>query len=299
MTWLKQLLDTFDHEQLSTIFSSILYRMPIIVLGNDNYLCNATVDNIVHLVPHRQKSVFWSDFISKEEAELLLEDERIDPKNNRVVLVGYSSNAIQAINRFDDFKGWVLSFVPKSDRDLNIVFENLSKNGNAFLVIYLNESGNRLKIYSEKEHSNSKITQDILNKVIVSTKNSITKIARIVAKKNTKDSPIPLLEGFLEFTEETEYIQQDVFEKEIMEFVHATRRALILFTRIKLMKELKIDIKLDLQTLMSAIDFDKIYVNDVLAFLQAEYDYDYSYCLNNSRISRIGDQVDSLWGIKA
>jgi hypothetical protein len=63
------------------------------------------------------------------------------------------------------------------------------------------------------------------------------------------------------------------------------------------MGEFGTQIKIDSQTLMEAIGIDKTYVKDLLAFLVAEYNDDFSFVLDNSRVSRFGDQVDSLWGI--
>ncbi len=279
------------------MFSAVLYRYPILVLSQNSQESNNIVDDLFHLVPHRERAVFWSDFVTENELRLLFEEEKTDLRNSRIMVISYAANTFQAITQFSKFKSWIMAFVPKSNLDLSTVFEKLYNSGLPFLSIQLINSENRMRMYARDQNIVTKLTQDILTKVTTTTKQSITKIARILAKKKLREHNLPDLEGFLEFNEETEYIQKDVFEKEIMDFVHAARRAFILFNRIKLMEEFGVQLKLDSQTLMDSIGFDKTYVKDLLAFLKAEYDGDYGYILDNSRISRLGDQVDSLWGI--
>jgi hypothetical protein len=297
MTWLQTLLSAFNHEELSLIFSAALYRYPILIIGDTSDDSNNIADNISQLVYHRHRAVFWSDFISEEELHLLLEEESTDPRNNRVVVLSYAANTFQAITQFQHFKSWIMAFVPKSNLDLSTVFEKIYRSGLPFLSIQLMKPKNKMRMYARDQNIITKLTRDILSKVTTHTKQSITKLARIISKKKVKSIDLPELDGFLEFNEETEYIQKDVFEKELMDFVHAARRAFILFNRIRVMAELGTQIKIDSQTLMEAIGFDKTYVKDLLTFLIAEYDDDFSFILDNSRVSRFGDQVDSLWGI--
>jgi hypothetical protein len=228
---------------------------------------------------------------------MLLDEETTDPQSNRIVVLSYAANTFQAITQFQNFKSWIMSFVPKSNLDLSTVFEKIYRSGLPFLSIQLLQSKNKMRMYARDQNIITKLTGDILTKITTNTKQSITKIARIVSKKKIKSLDLPELDGFLEFSEETEHIQKDVFDKELMDFVHAARRAFILFNRIRVMGEFGAQLKIDSQTLMEAIGFDKTYVKDLLAFLTAEYNDDFSYVLDNSRVSRFGDQVDSLWGI--
>jgi len=297
MTWLSELLEIFSQEELATIFSAALYRYPILVLADNSHDTDSIVDKVSHLVSHRQRMIFWSDFISKDELTLLFEEEKIDPQNNRIIVLSYAANTFQAFTQFSDFKSWIVGFVPKSNLDLNMVFEKLYRNGLPFLVIQNTDSQIKMRIYTHDQAIVAKLTGDILSKVTSTTKHSITKIARIIAKKKVKDETLPDLDGFLEFNAETEYIQKDVFEKELMSFIHAARRAFILFNRIRIMDGLGVKIKIDTQTLMDAIEFDKSYIKDLLAFLFAEHGSDFTCILDNSRIGRLGDQIDSLWGI--
>ena len=186
MTWLQTLLNAFNHEELSLIFSAALYRYPILIIGDNSDSSNRLADNICQLVHHRHRAIFWTDFVSENELNMLLGEEQTDPRSDRIVVLSYAANTFQAITQFQNFKSWIMSFVPKSNLDLSTVFEKIYRSGIPFLSIQLMRPRNKMRMYARDQNIVTKLTRNILNKVTTNTKQSITKIARIISKKKVK-----------------------------------------------------------------------------------------------------------------
>ena len=283
-SWLATTIKGLGKSGFNQLLNALLLRIPIVILGDQEREANLFIVNLAKMVPHRQQVIFWSDFVTAQEAQALFENEQQNHENKRVIILCNSNVVCQAIQKMTNYKAWAMAFIPKSKDEINQVFDKLQSTSTTFLVVSLTGRRYRVQVYGDPAtNSKFKFENRIVNKVIEEANISITRLSRLIKKKVGKNSlSKQLLSSVVNFETETSMIQQDLYEKEISEFVHAARRAFALLTRLKLVQEFGLQVKIDSQTLLNTIDYDQVDPAKLLQFIHAEYSEDFSNCLGNT-----------------
>ncbi|MHA1713032.1 MAG: hypothetical protein ACTSW4_03160 [Candidatus Ranarchaeia archaeon] len=300
-SWLADTIKGLGKKGFSQLLNAVLLRIPVVVMGPQERAVNLFIVNLAKLVPHREQVIFWTDFVTAQEAEQLFEDEKQSHENKRVIILCNSNVLRQALQKMSRFQSWVIAFKPKTKEEISTLLAKLHSSSKSFLIVSLLSDKPKVQVYGEKTATTSfKLENKIISNVIENANASITRLSRLITKKIGKNGiSKQLLSSVINFDAETAMIQQDLYEKEISEFVHAARRAFALLTRIKLVHEFGLKIRIDSQTLLDTINYDKGDPAKLLQFIQAEYGDDFSNCLGTGRMSRIGDWIDGMWGVQA
>ena len=299
-SWLAETIDGMGKKGFNKLLNALLLRIPIVVLGEHERDVNYFIVNLAKLVPHRQQVIFWTDFVTNQEADLLFENEKQNHDNKRVIILCNSNVMCQALQKISRFDAWAMAFVPKSKDDLMAMMNKLKSCTTTFLVVSLSGEKDQVKVYGRDPFTAGfKFEKKIIAKVIEEANTSITRLSRLITKKVGKTAiSKQLLSSVVNFDTEASMIQQDLYEKELSEFVHAARRAFTLLTRLKLVHEFGLKVRIDSQTLLDTIDYDQIVPEKLLQFINAEYGEDFADCLGTGRMSRIGDWIDGMWGVQ-
>ncbi|MHA1410203.1 MAG: hypothetical protein ACTSQY_07870, partial [Candidatus Odinarchaeia archaeon] len=86
------------------------------------------------------------------------------------------------------------------------------------------------------------------------------------------------------------------FNSEIMGFVNACKRALLLLTRLNLINDFKINASISEKTLLDTIQYKKANAERILDFIESEWGYRFHSFIKKGKFSVFGDIVDGLWG---
>ncbi|MHA1835957.1 MAG: hypothetical protein ACTSYQ_03395, partial [Candidatus Odinarchaeia archaeon] len=109
-----------------------------------------------------------------------------------------------------------------------------------------------------------------------------------------------LSQGFssnlLDLAIERSSLEESLFNSEIFLFVNACRRALLLLTRLNLIKQFNIDASISEKTLLDSIQYKGASANRILDFIYSEWGYNFNELIRKGKFSIFGDIVEGLWG---
>lgn len=289
---LMQLRDILGEERLAIIIRSIIDRIPIIILAEDRNLANKLVNVFASLAPHRIRLVFRRDFISVEEYKKIQDEENADYNNERVTIEVPCEYSKYLNDEFGELKGWIIGLTKDVKEKINIL------NKHKTLVVNISGDENiELKLVNDNHKFDLSFEKKLLRKIFDETEFTLEKIRRVVNKKLNK-TPLSnlFLKNILDFSQEKEKIAINIFRSEITRFVNAARRAFMLLSRIKLLKDIGINVTISEKTLQDAIQFKSAPVERITDFIKAEWGLDLISCINKGIISNLGDLVEGLWG---
>ncbi len=292
-------------DQFPLLLNAVLERMPVIVAGEDIELIDDITESITTLCSHRHKLVFWRDFTAESEILAVWEEEKHNYEVNRTIVCGLSSNLRLALDRISRFAGWVLA-IPLGSTVLGIevtekTFEDvlshiLHNSGNCGILRVSSPSSMTFSLVHPSD-STLNVEKRIVSKILVRKKQSLERIRRLLTKSLRGMSVSDhIINAVLKLDDESEKLTQDVFEEEINNYVHAARRAVTLLSRIRLARELGASTTLTERNLYETIGWDGGDLADLIRFIRAEWQEDFSDCVKMGTLSGLGAWVDSMWG---
>jgi len=292
-------------DQFPLLLNSVLERMPIIVAGEDIELVDDITESITTLCPQRHKLVFWRDFTSESEILAVWEEEKHNYEVNRTVVCGLSGNLRLALDRISRFTGWVLAIplgstvlgVEVTEKTLKDVTSHILRNSSNCGILRVASPSSMIFSLVGTSDSMLNVEKRIVSKILVRKKQSLERIRRLLTKSlrgmNVSEH---IINAVLKLDDESEKLTQDVFEEEINNYVHAARRAVMLLSRIRLARELGASTTLTERNLYEAIGWDGGDLADLIRFIRAEWQEDFSDCVKMGALSGLGAWVDSMWG---
>lgn len=294
---LKNLIQTLGHSDFSLLIQMILDRFPILIVGQNEELVDELVNKMVTLAPHRSEMVYYSDFVEDQEFLSLLQDEHDDFNSPRIIIRAPSNTSLHAVEHISTFKGWILGFTNKNGMKEKLIDDFLRKE-KRFTIIFLDQLDEiTLKIYGMKPNDlDLSFEKKMLDKAIKQTEIALEKMKRVLNKKVKLKKESEILKAVMNFNIEEEEIQKNILQQEIQSFVHASSRALAVLSRIDLLHELGMDIKIADQTLLQTIDYEQIRIERLLEFIKSEFGVDFFSCIKGTWKDRSGDKIDGLWG---
>ena len=175
-----KMLDRLKKKQSSLILYCILDRIPIIVFGEDEIITDDFLLELSELVHFRKEIVFYTDFISINEYDNLIQNEDIDYNSQRCHIRCPCNVSLKALNQFNNFNSWLIGVViPKQKENYYFIKNQIRKRMQKFLSIIISSN----KISLEIEGINQKIIDltledNILQKISRDTERSITKMKK-------------------------------------------------------------------------------------------------------------------------
>ncbi|MHA1314449.1 MAG: hypothetical protein ACTSSI_00120 [Candidatus Helarchaeota archaeon] len=294
---LKNLIQTLGRSDFSLLIHMILNRVPILIIGQDESLVDELVSKLVSLAPHRSELIYYSDFVDEYDYKTLLQEENDDFKSPRIIIRSPSNASQHAIENISSLKGWILGYTNKNGMKDQIFKDFLTKE-EPCVVIFLNQLDKiRIDVFGIKVNDlDLSLEKRILTKAIKQTEVALEKMKRVLHKKIKMKKESEVLKAVMNFSMEEEEIQKNIFQEEIQSFVHAASRALAVLSRIDLVHELGMQIKIADNTLLRTIDYEDVNIKRLLDFIKSEFGVDFFSCIKGSWKDRSGDKIDGLWG---
>ena len=300
-------IEKIKKKEAALILYCLLDRIPIIIIGNEPEIVNTILIELSEIVHIRSELVFNTDFISIEEYEYLVQNENIDYNIPRITIRSPCNASIKALELFDNFTSWIIG-ISKNDKKFNIKrLKNLLKHNFSQYVI-LEISKNKFEIDFEgitMKSINISLEEDILNKISKDTEKSIVGMKRILLERiNTQDLDENIVKTLLDFNSEKEELKKNILKKEVQNFFSASKRAFFILSKLSLLYNMEMNIKLSFKTLLKTIDYEHT-TNDghiiapierLLSFIKKEWGEDYTSLIDNDKKFGLTENIQSLWG---
>lgn len=280
----------FSERDVARLMHLILKRAPIFVYGQNHREIDKFTKALLLFVPFRKKIQYGLDFLYPSELDLLYEEENADTNVQRCVIYCLSEHFNENLMDFKNFTGWIISG-NKLKKDFQDYLTILHKNVG---IVNISPYSSKLYVVDSIDDKELDLEYNILKKVFIDARIITERLIRVIDKRIEKKSTF--FEEITNFEDVYKSISQDLLEEEILKFVHAAKRALILMTRLKILKEVGgINFKISNKTIMSAIGYNTISLKTILRFINYEWNIDVSDIITNKKTQIIGDWVESLW----
>jgi len=293
-----KIIDKLKRKHTSLILYCLLDRIPIIVFGDKSDEVDSLTMELSEIIHFRKELVYSTDFISKEQFELLLQNENIDYNSQRIQIRCTHNVALKALNQFENFQSWIIGIAPKKKNDdLNSIKRIITNKIKNYLSLSFYSSTLSIKL----EGINVKLIdlsleQNILQKISQDTEKSVTRMKRVLSEKiklNTLDED--LINTLLDFDVEKYELKKNILKKEIQNFFSGSKRAFFILTRLNLLNDLEFSTKIGSKTLLETIDYEQVPINRILSFISREWGENFSNIIENGKKVFIGDKIQSMW----
>lgn len=295
---LKKLIELLGFNTFSLLLRFVLDRHPIIIIGKNRESLDDLANAIISLAPHRTQLVYYNDFVELEEYSNIIQEELDNFTIPRIIVCSHTEASQFALENNFKLSGWIIALKINDTYTKDQIISKVKQEEQYFLTIFLDDE-EQIKI--EKYGNNIKsldlsFEKKLLKRAVEKSKISLEKMKRVLEKKVKIPSSSEIMKTVINFDVEEDKIQMNIFNEEIQAFAHAGVRALAILSRIDLLHELGIDIKISDKTFLRTIDFEIVNFERIIEFLNSEYRVDFSRYLQDGWKSRVGDYVDSLWG---
>lgn len=292
------LLETLERKERGLLLYALLNRLPIIIFGNCEEMIDHLIVELIELIDFRKDLVFETDFISYSEYKILIENESNDYNTMRVVIRCPTSVARRALNEFITLKSLTIGFKIKSSTELRSIREEVRRKASLFLEIFIEK--NSISVKMENIHGkliNITLEQNIFKKVSENTEVSIDKMKRVLSDSITKEGYERDLKSILlDLEGEKREIKKNIFHKEIRNFYAGSKRALFVLSKLDLLTNMGIGSKIGSKTLLETINYHGATIERILSFIKEEWEEDFSYLIENNKLTFIGEKIQSFWG---
>jgi len=283
----------------SMILYSLLNRIPIIIIGVDANEIDDFLIDLSELMHFRKDLVFYTDFVSMEEYQQLLQNESIDYNSQRIQVrcpCGVSDKSLVNFNHFDS---WIMGFEMKTEKKKIQVLKNYIKSR---IPIFLSIQFIFDIVNVELEGINSKdfdftFEQNVLQKISQDTEKAVIKMKRVLSERiKSEKVDKELVNNLLDFEVEKQELKKNILKSEIQNFFSASKRAFFILSRMHLMNSFEMNTRIGSKTLLETIDYDEASIERIIAFINKEWGEDFSELFENGKKANALDSMQSLWG---
>jgi len=295
------LLNMFTTNDFALILRCLFDRIPIIVGGMEREIVDEILIKLCDSIPIRKEVIFGNDFVEKEEHDAIIQEEKLDYDNHRIIFRAPVNSEDLLLSNIENLKGWVIGLCVNGNVDA--FFEKalrLRKKNPLSLFIKLDERNKveSVKLYSEgigKLETN--LEKQIVKKTFSETEFALERIKRVLDKKIQSNNGInqSIITSLVDLSQEESIIKENIFKKEILEFYQASRRGLALLSRLNFLNQFQ-PVKVGKKTFFDAISYEDVSTSRFLEFVTAEWGENFENLIDDSRLSVLGDHLDSLWG---
>ena len=298
-----------SEENFSLILKSILNRIPVLIAGPNDKDVELFGNSLADLMSFRVKSIFYTDFISSEELDIMLQQEESDYDIKRNIILCPCNVLQKALQTFEQFKSWILCYhvgdneIKENSNSINskmgLIIRQIQKKESVFLLIETFDNETRVNLIGQKlKEIDLKFEKNIYSKAITFVDNSINKMQRIFVQRLSllKNYSNELKSELLDFNFEELNLKRNMFKIHILEFYNAARRAFSILNKMTILNSLNIKIELSDKTLLDTISYDDASYSRLLEFIKAEWGDLLSAKVDIEPIKYKHDLIESLWG---
>jgi len=301
-----EIINKLNEDEFSLILRCLLDRIPIVIIGSGKDNSEFFANKLIEFISFRNKLIFYTDFISKEELDIILEEEEINYDVNRIMIICPNEAVHKALQIFTEYKSWIICIHLDNNGSNNLQdissFENiiniLKMKIKTFLVI--NNSSEHIKIQLiglKFKSEDLKLEKLIFNKSIIYVENSINRMKRIFSQRiNSSDIKNELKYDLLNFNFEENNLKNSIFKIKILEFHNAARRAFSILNKIKILNTHNINIQISDKTILDTILYTDASFKRIIEFIQAEWNENFEVGIESKDYNYKEDLIESLWG---
>lgn len=291
-------LDTLERKEKGLLLYALLNRIPIIIFGNSEEKIDQLIIELIELIDFRKDLVFDTDFISYSEFKNLIENESNDYNTMRVQIRSPTSVSKRALNEFITLKSVIMGFNVKKAAELKSIREKVRRKASLFLEISMETNHISVKEANDWESTiNISLEQNIFKKISENTEVSIDKMKRVLSESITKKGFDGDLKNILlDLEGEKREIKKNIFHKEIRNFYAGSKRAFFVLSKLDLLNKMGIGSKIGSKTLLETIDYHGAPIQRILSFIKKEWGENFSYLIQNNKLTFIGEKIQSFWG---
>ncbi len=295
------MLEKIKKKDSSLFIYCMLDRIPIIVFGNDEFKTDNFLMELTDLVHFRKEVVFYSDFISLNEYDVLIQNENIDYNSERSHIRCPCNVALKALNQFDNFDSWLIGIIiPKQKENYYFIKNQIRKKMPIFLCITILDDNISLEIEGiNPKNIDFTLEENILQQVSKDTERSITSMKRALSE-TVKSNVInkELLKTLLDFQVEKKEIKKNIFKKEIQNFYSGSKRAYFIFIKLKVLSDLNVQAKISNKLLLDTIAYEEAPIDRILSFINKEWRENFSDLVDYDKKVILADKISSKWGLE-
>ncbi len=288
-------LKSLNQKELAILIRALLDRYPILVTGDSEENIDFITDTLINLVPHRREVVFGTDFISKQEYEQLINHEKSDYNGERLIFRAPSSLTFENYQQITSLRGWVIA-VPSHFEQKMIT----SLNQQAWCFLILRSRGDRLSLQINDGHkwlNETSFEEKLLDKVLTETEMKIERISRVLKRAARGKVSERLEKSLVDLDPEENRVRQSIFREQILAFVQAAWRILVILQRLRLLEGVGVKSVISEKMLRQAIDYKGAAINRLMEFIQAEWGEDFSSVVEGGRDRSFGDRLEGYWTV--
>ena len=302
-------LFNIGEEQFSIILKCLLDRIPILIAGTNKEDVEFLANFLADLMSFRTKLIFYTDFISENELDMLLQEEDTNYDTNRYTVVCPNDAIHKALRMFKNFKSWILCYhilfdESKINKDgfnarLSFILKMVKNNTENFLLVENSENQITVNMVGTKfKLSDLKFEKLIYSKAIKFVDNSISKMRRIFEQRLSllKNFSKELREELLDFSFEELNLKRNIFKIQILEFYNAARRVFSILNKISILNSLNVKTELSDQTILDTISYSNASFSRLTQFIRGEWGEVFMGEIETEPIKYKEDVIESLWG---
>ncbi len=296
-----KILDKLKKKKPSLILYCILNRIPIFVFGNNEDKIDEFIVEFSELIHFRKEFVFYTDFLSLEEHNHLIQNEYIDYNSQRAHIRCPCDVAFKALKQFNNFNSWIIGIViPNQKEEFLHIKNQIKEKIQEFLCINISSKN----IIVELEGLNVKVIdftleQNILQKVFQDTERSITRMKRALSQTiNSNKISKELIKMLLDFEAEKKELKRNIFKKEIQNFYSGSKRAYYIFSKLNILSNLEVKAKIGNKILLDTIDYIDAPIERILSFINKEWGENFYDFVEYDKKVIIGEKISTLWGLE-
>ncbi len=309
MRTLDDTIFNIGEEKFSLILKCLLDRIPILIAGTNKEDVEFLASFLADLMSFRTKLIFYTDFISESELEMLLQEEDTNYDTNRHIVVCPNDAIHKALRMFSNFKSWILCYHIMADESkinqdgfnarLSFILSMVRNNTDNFLLV---ENSNNLitvnMVGARFKNSEFKFEKLIYSKSIKFVDNSISRMRRIFEQRLSllKNFSKELRDELLDFGFEELNLKRNIFKIQILEFYNAARRVFSILNKISILNSLNVKTELSDQTILDTVSYSNASFSRLTQFIQAEWGEIYMGEIETEPIKYKEDLIESLWG---
>ena len=283
----------------SMILYSLLNRIPIIIIGEEANEVDDFLIELSELMHFRKELVFYTDFISIEEYQQLLQNESIDYNSQRTQVRCPCGVSYKSLINFEYFNSWIIGFEMKDQRKKVQELMNYIKSR---IPVFLGIKFISKSINVELEGINSKefdftFEQNVLQKISQDTEKAVIKMKRVLSERiKSEKLDRDLINSLLDFEVEKQELKKNILKSEIQNFFSASKRAFFILSRMNLMNNFEMNTRIGSKTLLETIDYNEASIERISTFIHKEWGEDFSELFENGKKANALDSMQSLWG---
>ena len=295
-----ELFTNSKNEDIALILHCLLNRMPIIIISSDEEEIENIINGLTNLITFRNIMIFYTDFVSMEDFENLIESEEYDMDVQRNLFLCYPFALEKAIEIFDIFNYWIIGCLNNIENRtyLNTLIEQLYKSNSQFLRINIEKNSLKPRIENKKSDKiDISFEKSLYQAAINHTEVAIEKMKRVISKRiNPKKILDEQYDNIMNFHFEEIELKENIIKKEITDFYLAAKRTLNILTRMKNLEMIGFPTRISSKTLFSTIAYNQSSIERILDFIIKEWNVNYFSFLNSKKSSNFTDTFESLWG---